>query len=108
MSYTLRIEERLKETIASWGIPVPVLRDFYLRAVDSLEAPTANERLEMPAADDRAGHFKHVIVVDDYSRAGRHYEFYLGIDIQPCEIWIVQCDCWLVDRDGNIVWMSDQ
>jgi hypothetical protein len=107
VSYTLRIDTGLTETIASWPIPVAVVREFYLCAVDDLESPTAASRLKSPAADDRLGHLKHVILVDDFSHPGRHYEFFLSIDIRESEIWIVQCDCWLVDKAGQILWSND-
>lgn len=107
VSYALRIEPAIKDAIASWGIPVPVLREFYLRAADSLEAPTVNLRLREPSPDDRANHYKYSIAVDDHVPGGRYYEFFLGIDIHEREIWIVQCECWLVDQDGNIVWSSE-
>ena len=107
MSYTLRVEQAVKDLIASWGIPVPVLRDFYLRAVDSLEGPTARLRLREPSPDELAENYKYVITVDDHARADRHYQFFLSIDIHGHEVWVVQCDCWLVDRDGNVVWSSD-
>lgn len=105
MSFTLRIPRRIQDALASWGIPQDTLRDFYPRAADDLESEgDAPARWRIATLDDELKLPVYSLGVPDFTDPDVRYEFFFRLEVHKDELRVVQCDCWSVSGDGDILW----
>jgi hypothetical protein len=101
MTFRVRFYPTIQEQIAGWGLPVEVLREFYLRVADDLEHASAPQRVVM-AADG----MQHVVVVQE--SATKSYVFRLWLTRNDMDFQVQHVVCTGIEEGRRVFWSSNR
>jgi hypothetical protein len=98
MGFQVRFAPFVQEEIAGWNLPIPVVREFYLRVDDELSASSAPTRVQVTPTG-----MEHIVTIEESS--GTYYSFRLFLTRSDMHFQVNDCKCVGIKGD-TIFWSS--